>query len=281
MKKISRTKYLLLMAIPILACVVSCNPKKQVPKATLPLAQKENQRLFSDILSNQLSFHTLSSKISLSLANGSMSRTSKARLKIVEDSALQISVQPLFGIEIFRFHVDTDTMVFLDRMNKRYMKEAISSLKQRYPTGFDLETLQSLFCNRLFVAGKTSAETSDYDNFSYSDMQNMYYLKSKDQDSGIEYFFSVNADDRIIFTNLMDTEKKYSLQWNYSDFAQLPSGTFPLQMDVTVGSSTKKAEMNIAFSDVVLNQPMLLDLSIPKSYSKVAFSDVLKILASN
>ncbi|MDR1742546.1 MAG: DUF4292 domain-containing protein [Dysgonamonadaceae bacterium] len=272
--------YSLLWLVPLLACMVSCKPKKQIVKTTLPLEQKENRQLFSDVLSNQLSFSTLSAKLSLSITNGSMSRGSKARLKMVADSAIQISIQPLFGIEMFRLHINSDTIVFLDRMNKRYVKEAIADLKQRYPTGFDLKTLQSLFCNRIFVAGKDHPEIEDYAKFNYSDTQNMYFLKSEDKSSGIEYSFSVNADDRVIFTHLMDVEKQYSLQWNYSAFTQLPSGVFPQQMDVSVGSSTKKAEMNISFSDTVLDEPLQLELSIPKGYTKVAFSDVLKILTS-
>ena len=281
MKKNSRFNSLLFMLAALLACMISCTPKKQIAKTTLPIELKENQQLFEDILTNQLSFNTLSSKISFSFTNGSMSRGSKARLKIVEDSALQISIQPLFGIEMFRLHVDADTLVFLDRMNKRYVKEALSDMKQRYPTGFDLETLQALLCNRIFVAGKTKPAADDYAKFNYSDTQNMYYLKSKDESSGIEYFFSVNANDRLIFTNLMDMDKKYSLQWNYSAFTKLSSGAFPQQMDVTVGSPTKKAEMSLSFSDTVLDEPMQLDLNIPKGYSKVPFANVLKILTSN
>ncbi|MDR1516577.1 MAG: DUF4292 domain-containing protein [Dysgonamonadaceae bacterium] len=274
-------RQLLFLLIFLLAGVVSCTPKKQIAKATLPLEQKENQQLFSDILANQLPFNTLSSKLSLTLSKGPVSRRSKARLKIVADSAIQVSIQPLFGIEVFRLHIDADTLVFLDRMNKRYVKEALSDLKQRYPTGFDLQTLQSLICNRIFVAGKAKPDAGDYAKFNYSDTQNMYYLKSEDKSSGIEYFFSVNADDRIIFTNLVDVDKEYSLQWNYSAFAQLPAGVFPQQMDVSVGSSTKKAEMSLSFSDTVLDEALQLELSIPKSYVKVAFSDVLKILTSD
>ena len=75
---------------------------------------------------------------------------SKANLKIINDQILQLSVQPLFGIEIFRFYIDNDTVVILDRMNKRYVKESINELKNRYPVEFDYHTLQSLFTNKLF-----------------------------------------------------------------------------------------------------------------------------------
>ena len=280
MKK-SNSKYVIITLTVLLIGFSSCKQKRQIVHTALPVEQKENMQLFSDILSNQLSFHTFSSKISLTLSSKSSSRGSKARLQIVEDSALQISVQPLFGIEMFRLHVDADTLIFLDRMNKRFVKESIFDLKQHYPTGFDLKTLQALFCNRIFIAGKPVVDVNDFGKFIYTDTQNRYYLKSKDKDSDIDYSFSVNAEDRIVFTNLMDGENNYALQWNYSSFSKLSSKTFPYQMDITVGSTTKKAEMGIVFSDIELDQPITLSMNIPKGYKKAALADVLKILMAN
>jgi len=50
-----------------------------------------------------------------------------------------------------RIYVDADTVVVLDRMNKRFVKESLVDLKDNYPFGFDYNTLESLLTNRLFT----------------------------------------------------------------------------------------------------------------------------------
>jgi len=85
----------------------------------------------------------------VNLTNGSKSLSSKANIRIIKDNALQISVQPLFGVEMLRFYMNPDTVMVLDRMNKRYVVEPITSLKELYPVGFDFYTMQSAFTNAL------------------------------------------------------------------------------------------------------------------------------------
>lgn len=265
----------------ILAFAVSCKPKQQVISSTSPVEDKANSELFADILQNEFQYNTLSSKLSMELTSGTRSLSSRANLKIVRDRGLQISIQPLFGVEMFRLHVDVDSLVMLDRMNKRYVKESLEYLKEMYPVGFDYYSLQSLFTNALFISGKQQKSASDYSGFQYSQTSDMHYqLRASDPESGIEYAFTINGNDRIAFAHLMQQKKNYSLQWAYNNFASIKEQFFPHEMNITAGTSSRKIDVGLTFSDIVTNEPLQLSMSIPDSYTKVAPSEILKMLSS-
>jgi len=273
--------YLILLSSVILLGINACKPKKEIIRATLHTTEKAEEELFSDILSKQLIFSTFSAKLNVSLSNAKHTLASKANLKIINDHMLQLSVQPLFGIEIFRFHMDNDTVVILDRMNKRYVKESIDELKNRYLVGLDYYALQSLFTNKLFLEENKVLTPSDYTQFAYAKTATNYYLKSVNNDSHITYLFSINGDDRITFSHLFHPINKYSLQWSYSDFTQLGTQIFPYKMRIEVSSPKHKLDVEINYSNIVLDEPMELPITIPNGYTRTNFSDIIKIITAD
>src|SRR5690554_4445626 len=193
-------KILFLLFLSIMLLLTACKSRQQYIYSTTPVEDKEYNELFHDIIESEFSYQTFAAKLNMNLTTGKRSLSSKANIRIVKDNALQISIQPLFGVEMFRLFINPDTVMFLDRMNKRYVMESIASLKENYPVGFDFYTMQSVFTNALFVSGKESVEIADFRKFTYSRTSDQYYyITSKDVTSGIDYSFTVNGDDRITF----------------------------------------------------------------------------------
>ena len=86
-------------------------------------------------------------------------------MKMVKDSAFQLSVQPFLGIEIFRIELSRDTIKVVDRMNKRYMIENYSNLQGQTPIEFNFYNLQALFTNHLFIPGEQGVSRKHYNRF--------------------------------------------------------------------------------------------------------------------
>ena len=260
----------------------ACKPRQQIVYCTSPVEDKANIKLFGDIITNEFQYNTFSAKLNMNLTTGTKSLSSRANIRIVKDNALQISIQPLFGVEIFQFYIDPDTVMVVDRMNKRYVMEPIASLKEMYPVGFDFYTMQSVFTNTLFVSGKEQPEPSDYLKFKYTRASDQcYYITSKDAESGIDYSFTVNGDDQITFTHLMQPQKKQSLQWGYHDFVVLNNLIFPSKMNVTLSSSSSKIDAELLFSDIITNEPLQLAMSVPNGYTRATLGEILKIFSQN
>ncbi len=276
---ISRYRSFLCVCVLCTVAFTACKPKQQIVYSTSPVEDKAYYELFTDILEVEFPYRTLSSKLTMEVASGTRSFSSKANLRIVKDKALQISIQPLFGVEMFRLFITPDTVFVLDRMNKRYVLESFISLKEIYPVGFDYYTLQALFANALFLSGKREVDTGDYDAFHYDRTSDQnYFLTARDADSGIDYSFTVNGNDRITFTHLMQPEKKQYMQWEYHNFVALNNSLFPHKMKMTLSSESRKMNAELLFSDMVIDDPLQLEPNIPQSYSKTSIQEVMKIL---
>lgn len=273
--------YLVVMAISTMAIMQSCKTKKHVLSST-PIENKLSEDLFVDIINNQFDYTSLSSKLNLNLSSGKKSLSSKSNIKIIKDKAIQLSVQPLFGVEMLRLYMDTDTLVILDRMNKRYIKESIKDIKEVYPVGFDFTTLQSLLTNRVFVSGNRRVSQNDFKNFTINNISDQYYLiRSTDKKSGIEYSFAINGNDHLAGTFLREPRENYELEWAYDEFIKSSQSVFPHKMNISIASPDKKANVRLEFSGLTLNDNFDLSISIPNGYTRAYISDIIKILKSN
>lgn len=279
--KINNYLLLLLFAGVIGFAVQSCKSKKHVIAAA-PVEEKVEQELFADIIDNQFKFKTFSSRVNLNLSSGTKSLSSKSNLRILKDQAIQLSVQPLFGVEMIRLYIDLDSIVFLDRMNKRYVKESLEDVKKSYPVGFDFKTVQSLLTNRIFVSGKSEVIYKDYEHFTTRQLSDLYYrLNSTDKDSGIEYSFDINGNDRIELAHLTEPQRKYSMDWQYEDFVLKNDVAFPHSMNVKLTTTKRKADIGLEFSNIVLDENYDLQISIPAGYTRANINDILKLITGS
>lgn len=272
-------KYTWCILLLLIIGVNSCKSTKRITQADSALEDKTSSELFKDILFKGLEYKTFSSKLNMTISTGTKTLSSKGSLRIVNNEAILLSVQPLFGIEMFRLYVEPEHIIILDRMNKRYVKESFEDIKGKNPVGFNFYTLQSLFTNNLFIPEKSSVSLKDYKTFRYSEGENNYILAARDKKSNIDYTFSINGNDQITLTELNMPANQYSLQWNYDQFTLMNNLFFPYEMKIVASTQKRNLNTNISLSSISLNESLSLDTSIPDSYTKVELKDVLKMLA--
>ena len=272
-------KYTWCILLLLIIGVYSCKSTKRITQADSALEDKTSSELFKDILFKGLEYKTFSSKLNMTISTGTKTLSSKGSLRIVNNEAILLSVQPLFGIEMFRLYVEPEHIIILDRMNKRYVKESFEDIKGKNPVGFNFYTLQSLFTNNLFIPEKSSVSLKDYKTFRYSEGENNYILAARDKKSNIDYTFSINGNDQITLTELNMPANHYSLQWNYDQFTLMNNLFFPYEMKIVASTQKRNLNTNISLSSISLNESLSLDTSIPDSYTKVELKDVLKMLA--
>ena len=279
MKIFKLSKYLIALLLLLFVGVYSCKPKERIVQAESELEDKTNSNLFEDILENEVRYSTFSSKLNMSFSTGRKVLNSRATLRIVRNEAIQLSIQPIFGIEMFRLYIQPDCIIILDRMNKRYVQETYDDLKKEYPIGFNFYTLQSLFTNALFIPEQSSVLIDDYNKFRYLQSSDNYLLSGRDKLSDINYSFCVNGNDQITLTQMYMPAKKYSLEWSYDEFSLVEKLFFPLEMKVSASSEKINLNTSISLSSINFDESLTLDSSIPSSYTKVELKEVIKLLA--
>ncbi len=279
MKIFKLSKYLIALLLLLFVGVYSCKPKERIVQAESELEDKTNSNLFEDILENEVRYSTFSSKLNMSFSTGRKVLNSRATLRIVRNEAIQLSIQPIFGIEMFRLYIQPDCIIILDRMNKRYVQETYDDLKKEYPIGFNFYTLQSLFTNALFIPEQSNVLIDDYRKFRYVQSSNNYRLSGRDRISDIDYSFFVNGNDQITLTQMYMPAKKYSMEWSYDEFSLVEKLFFPLEMKVSASSEKINLNTSISLSSINFDESLTLDSSIPSSYTKVELKEVIKLLA--
>ena len=279
MKIFKLSKYLIVLLLVLFVGIYSCKPKERIVQAASELEDKTNSNLFEDILENEVRYSTFSSKLNMSFSTGRKVLNSRATLRIVRNEAIQLSIQPIFGIEMFRLYIQPDCIIILDRMNKRYVQETYDDLKKEYPIGFNFYTLQSLFTNALFIPEQSNVLIDDYRKFRYVQSSNNYRLSGRDRISDIDYSFFVNGNDQITLTQMYMPAKKYSLEWSYDEFSLVEKLFFPLEMKVSASSEKINLNTSISLSSINFDESLTLDSSIPSSYTKVELKEVIKLLA--
>ncbi len=265
----------------LLVGVTSCKTTKPIVKQNAGTIEDKNSSvLFADILSRQPDFNTLTSKMDVTLQTGSKSVNSKASFKMRKNQAIQISLQPLFGVEVARLLVKPDTIIIIDRLNKRYVMESIQNLKKKYPVGFDFYTLQALFANQIFVSGSSENTQSDVSKFRITQDSNAYILSAKDASSQINYMFKVNAKDRVIETNLSQDGSARNILWQYLNFVTINNLVYPTSMKVIAKSTSRTMNVDMNFNSVNINNEVEFSGIIPGSYARVSLDEIIKFMGS-
>jgi hypothetical protein len=247
------------------------------------VGDKTINELVYDVIVNHFPYDTFSARLNLNLSvEGGRSMSSRANIRIIRDNALQISVQPFLGIEMMRLYIDPQSVVIIDRMNRRFVHENISSLQEIFPIGFDFYTLQALFTNALFMSGRSHVVARDYRNFSLSltDDEMHFLMSARDRRSGIDYFFTVNGDDRITQSKLHIAQRNTTLQWDYKQFAIIDSGIFPHRMNVELSTAERSVAAEINFSNIATNESFQLAPNIPNGFTQTSVSEIIRIVTT-
>ena len=228
-------------------------------------------------------FRTFSARLNVDLQMEDKTVGSRVEFKLVKDSALQLSVQPFLGIEVFRMELTPDSVKVMDRMNKRYMAERYAALKEEWPIDFNFYNLQALFVHQLFLPGEQEVEGVHYDQFHLEREGAITRLHVRDW-MDLRYCFEANSDEQLLSTLITEGNGRYSLLWKYLSLESQPSVSwlFPLQMQVAFrDEGIRKGGMDIRFSRLQWNKALNMDFSIPAKYKRITFADVLKMIGGN
>lgn len=261
----------------MIAFFTGCKTVKTV-KPTTPVAKvpSKTEELMSTVKKQQFQFSNLYVKMNADLNMKGNDVSSKIELKMLRDSIIQLSVQPMFGVEIFRLALTKDSVKLIDRLNKRYAVESYTQMKNENAVVFNFYNLQSLLVNRIFFPGEKTVSEALYDRFHLTSKGATSELSVKDA-SGVQYVFKADAQGKLLSSIMSMTKNLSTLQWIYSDFHTQGNQLFPSIMNVSYthnGTTAVKAQLN--YAKISPNTILNLSFSIPEKYKRVSLMDILR-----
>lgn len=212
----ARERVSLAFILLIILFLSGCKTSKKVGTVASGSAKAHNE-FFESMEEHSFQFNTMTARLNAELKTAKNNMSSRVDLKMVRDSAFQLSVQPFLGIEVFRAEFTVDSIKVVDRMNKRYVAERYADLKGQTPIEFNFYNLQALFTNHIFLPGKQEIDPKQYKRFKLNQEGSTAEIKVKDT-MGLLYTFFADGEEKLLSTYITDPSEQYALQWDYSDF---------------------------------------------------------------
>ena len=277
---LTRVQLPALIAVCFLLVLSGCKSSKKVGTVVSGGAKAHNE-FFEAMEEHSFQFNTMTARLNAELKGTKNNMSSRVDLKMVKDSAFQLSVQPFLGIEVFRAEFTVDSIKVVDRMNKRYVAERYADLKGQTPIEFNFYNLQALFTNHIFLPGQQFIEPKQFKRFKLNQEGSTAEIRIKDS-LGLLYTFFADGEEKLLSTYITDPSEQYALQWDYADFRVTDGQPFPQLMDVNVlANGSSQGGIAFRFSRIQTNLPVNLEFSIPAKYKRITFAQILKSISNS
>lgn len=271
----SRSKLILLglMVVGLWSCKPSEKAKRRL------LEGKKTTYLIEQMKQNEFEFETFSAKSVISVKQEGKKNTFKSNIRIRRDSAIWISITPLFGIEMARVLITQDTVKLINRIEKNYFIGNYDYINQKFNVDLDYQLLQAL------LLGNSIAFEFD-DKVKFSIDKEDYYLGNlrkrkarkaddkpkkieKEKDEVISLWINQNSFkiDKFIFSDL--TADRFILG-EYSNHKEIDDQMVPEFLHFEL-QSAKPAEVELQYSRVSLNKPLKFSFNISSKYEQINF----------
>ena len=278
MRRISKyIFFILLLTMTFNACK---SPKESLQ---ISLEKKEKEERILNLTQHAVLFDTFSGPLKMSFKTGEKGKTTsvEAQMKIKKDEAIEISLRaPIIGMEVGKMSVTPERIIIIDRINKQYFTETMSRLQDVAPFDFDFYSLQALFTNQLFIAGKPVITEEDFNSFSLKEDEFLVFLNNKDS-QGINYDFVSDYTNRIQRTEMYKNKNNVNMVWEYENFGLASNNRlFPLLMNMNLSLPNDTVEMRFSFNKIDINTPFTPATSIPEKYRQVTLEQIMKLIQS-
>ncbi len=265
--KLKNLLYIFLILVVFTACKTTKSASKDIQTSTPALDTLHNltpAEMVQKLQKNQPAFSRANAnKMSVYIDFQGRQLDVKASCKIVSDSALHLSIQPFFGVELFKVEMTPESMIVIDKANRRFYESNYGIFKSRLGIHVNYDAVQSLLSNRLFVAGKKGFLPDD---FSWkNDTRNTLYVQAETMNQEVVVdFVLARIAEMILKTN----DNKYTMKTTYADFKNFGGTVFPEKIFIDGMEGNKKASFHFTIEEMRFDVPFAMESTNLTRYTR-------------
>lgn len=239
--------------------ILSCKTFKKGEDIQLKKAKSE-KFLLKKMIQNQVEAESLAAKAKVTVRDETGVTKFTTNFRWLKDSIIWMNFKKV-SVEAARVKITPDSIIIIDRMNKKYIAEDFNYAQQEYnlPTGF--AGLQAfLLGNPIFFTKDLKADIDD----------NRYHLKGKTDRYETEYWLEATTF-LLRKMKVDDFRNGRILEYDLGDYGKLDGGqNFSYFRNLNL-NSREFGEMSVKMelSKVELNQVENIRFSIPGHYERV------------
>ncbi len=245
----------LLLIFSVILLVNSCKTKQQI-KLSESTKTDNVSVLIKNVQENEPRFTTANiSKMSLSFVLDTRKYNNiSASCKIIRDTAIFVSIQPVFGIELFSMEINPDSISIFDKMNRRYFTASYMYITQKTGIPINFQNIQAILTKNLFSVGETELKPPLLKAGKTPDgKQNLMYQSGK-----IIQESTVLPNYEIESVNLTSTDGKHraTIKYGLNQFWDITP--FPHKVSISGNMNKQLFNAEIEISRATFNIPLKL-----------------------
>ena len=285
MKATSYTKIALLaMTMAMAACHSHKKVVEETPAVQLTPEQQELMKKVESQEQKKVSF--LSSKVKFSVSVGDQQLSLTGNLHMKRNDVIRLQLMAFGFVEAARMEFTKDYVLFMDRINKQYLKAPYYYIDFLRNSGINFNTLQALFLNELFQPGKAELTDEDRKKFVSSSLgDDEAIINFEDGDgqtvkSKMFYNWLVNEQTgRIKMANIMYRDQlrgNTQMNWDYREFRPFAHTIIPTDILVTLTMPEKEIKLGVKLNYMNSDSDWETRTRVSDKYREVTFEEMLK-----
>jgi hypothetical protein len=267
-------RWISLISIGAILVLSSCKTTRSTIKD--PIKEYGADYLFEKLKENELKFESFSAKFNLDMVVDKKKTSFRGQLRMRKDSAIWISFSPALGIEMARVLITTDSVKFINRLNKTYFVGDYEFVRNFIGTDVDYDVLQSILLGNDLTYYEDGKFRASYDSKEYHLVTGgrsklKKYMKN-DQDEERIYIQNIflNPETFKITKMKIKEVKKESKKLDafYENFQRVDEQLFPhhLSFDLT---ADKPVWVDLQYSKITLDESNNYPFKISTKYSRL------------
>lgn len=263
MRKNILTKIICVLAFMIV--LAGCRAKKEllpaseVPKVMVPeIAPDLTKKNKLDAVKEMNTvFKTLSIKAKADLNMNNKSNDVNMNIRIRNNEAIWVSVTALAGLEVARALITADSVKVLNRLDNIYLKKPFSYIYEFTNERITFQTLQSVLVGN--AMSEFISESTELNN----DGENTLL---KTVLASMNYNFTVDQQNKVLFTQLNDPSAGQELLVNYTNFISINQQMIPHSVVMNSKAKNKAVSLVLDYLKIDMDRNVDLPFRVPERF---------------
>lgn len=268
-------KVLLLFVIPVALLQQGCSTERRAIKA--PLKEEGADFLFDKLKQSEIHFSDLSAKFSAEYTVDKKKTSLSGQLRIRHDSLIWISISPLLGIEMARMELTNDSAKYLNRIGSTYFLRDFAYINELLNKTLDFDMVQAFLLGNDFSFYENGKFRAGIDNWSYKLMtaerhKLRKYMRKNEEVASIplQHIWLDPSNfkiTQILVKEIENDNRKFEA--DYAGFQLISGQLFPTELNFNIETGTKKVNIKVSYSKIVINQEQSFPFRIPGNYKPI------------
>ena len=276
---------------------VACKSGRPLVLIARELPPRSGERVVERMLAaDSLHPRYYSAKAAVDITIGEESKSFKAQVRSVRDSAAWISVVPALGIEVARVLLTTDSLKMLDKLHDQYFVGDTASARRRFGLHPGLSLLQEALLGKAIGLDPLEKYRSDREDGQYvlTSKERRRFVRAaqdispgdtlaRDRDMGerrlertlrraeereaVVFRYWVEPDGfRVARVQIVDLVHDQTAEVRYEERGGAEIGYLPSRIRITLTDVARIATGTLELSRIETEGPLQLNFKIPESY---------------